>query len=175
MTGRRERSHLGLRIRWIANPDRLGQRQEPVDEFVRDLLLKQQAGSGNAGLSLVVENGEGRSVHRGLEMRIFEDDVRAFAAQLELDALEISGRSLDDFLSGDGRAGECDLIDAGCSSQVDYTGYGSKTRHDVDDARRDADFSNQVRDAQRGERRQLRRLQDYSALPAASAGPSSSP
>ena len=74
----------------------LRQREKLFEERVGDLLVQQQARAGDAGLALVVEDGEGRAAHRGIERRIVEDDVGALAAEFELHALQISRRSLHD-------------------------------------------------------------------------------
>src|SRR5712671_1709788 len=93
-------------------------------------------------------------------MGIVENDVGALAAEFELDTLEISGGSLDDFLSGKRGACECDFVNAGMLRQI-LTSDLSITRYDVYDTRRYAHFCNQVRDPQCSERRQFRRLQHH--------------
>src|ERR1019366_4300946 len=105
----RERAHFGRRIERVAEPDRTGQGNEAIEEFVGDLFVQEQARAGDAGLPLVVEDGPGRAVHRGGEIRAVKDDVSALAAELELHFLQVSGAGLDDAPAGGRRAGERDL------------------------------------------------------------------
>ena len=89
----RQRSHLRFRVQRVAQPDGFGQRQEPVEELVRDALVQQQTRTGDTGLSLVMEDREGAAVDRGGQEGVVEDDVGALAAQLQLHALEVAGGS----------------------------------------------------------------------------------
>ena len=73
----------------------------------------QQARAGNAGLALVVEDGEGAAANGGRQMGVFEHDIGAFPAELELHALQIAGRGFDDLAAGGSRAGEGDLCTPG--------------------------------------------------------------
>ena len=77
--------------------DGFGERDEFVEELVGDFFLQQQARTGDAGLALIVEDGEGRTVDGGHERGIVEHDVRALAAEFELHALQIARRGLPRF------------------------------------------------------------------------------
>src|SRR5664280_464063 len=56
----------------------------------RIILHENYPAAGYAGLTLVVEDGESRAVHRRRDGSIFEDDVRPLASQLKLYPLEVA-------------------------------------------------------------------------------------
>ena len=47
-------------------------RYQDVEELLGNRLMQNQAGPGNAGLALVVEDGERRTIHRSREVGIVE-------------------------------------------------------------------------------------------------------
>jgi hypothetical protein len=104
-------------------------------KFVGDLLVQQKPRAGDAGLALIVEDGEGGAADGSREEGIVENDVGAFAAQLELNALQIARGGLHDFAAHCGRPGEADLIDAPVFGEI-LAGGLAVARHDVDDPRR---------------------------------------
>ena len=86
--------------------------QHLLDELVVDLLLDEEPAAGAAALALVEEQAEVGALDGGVEVGVGEDDVRALAAQLQADALQVAlGRGLHDDLAGRVLAGEGDLVD----------------------------------------------------------------
>ena len=86
------------------------------------------------------------------------DDVRALAAELERDLLEVAGRGLDDQLADLGRAGEGDLVDVVVRGQ--RRARVAVAGDDVEHAVGQAGLLEQLAEAQRRERRLLGRLED---------------
>src|SRR5579871_4756487 len=99
MLNAREGAHLCLSIERIAEPNRLGKRDEALEELVRDPLMKHEARTGDARLALIVEDSEGRTVDSGGEIRVIKHDVGAFASKLELYFFEVTRRSRHDALA----------------------------------------------------------------------------
>ena len=91
MLPRGQRPHLRRFGERIADPDRAGEREETVEEFIGDLLVQHQPRTRDASLALVVEDGEGGAVDRSDNVGVVEHDVRALAAEFELHLLEIAG------------------------------------------------------------------------------------
>ena len=58
--------------------------------------MQHQARAGNTRLALVVENRECRAIHGGIDVGVFKHYIGALAAEFELNAFEIAGRSLND-------------------------------------------------------------------------------
>ena len=112
-----------------------------------------------ADLALVEEDALGGAGDRGLDVGVVEHDVRALAAELERDALEVrAARRLRDQLADLGAAGEGDLVDVRVLGE---RGAGvAVARDDVQDAGRDAGLERELAEAQRAERRLLGRLED---------------
>ena len=106
---------------------------------------------------------------RRRQLRIVEHDVGALAAQLELHALQIPGRRLDDLAPDGGRSGERDLVDAGMFGQVLARGR-AVAGHDIDHAARDADLAAELGDLQLDSGVSSAGF-ITTVLPAASAGP----
>ena len=78
-----------------------------------DLLLDIDARAGAAALALVEEEPEEGALDCRVDIGIGKDHVRAFAAELEADALEVAlGGCLHDEMADLGRAGKGDLVDA---------------------------------------------------------------
>src|SRR6202034_3914332 len=100
-------------VEWIAEADRFGERDEALQEFIGDFLMKDQPGAGDAGLALIVENRPGGAAARRRNGGVGEDDVRALAAKFELNFLEVRRGGLDDAPAGRGRAGKSDFLDVG--------------------------------------------------------------
>ena len=154
MERRRQRTHLGVRVERVAEADRTGEGDEAVEELVGDRLVEDQPAAGDARLALIVEDGERGSVDGGGEVGVGEHDVGALAAELELDALEVACRVLDDAPSDGGRAGEGDLGDPVVGGDR-LAGGVAVTRDDVDDAGWETDIDDQLGEAQGAERGDL--------------------
>ncbi len=89
--------------------------------------------------------------------------------QLERDALDRFGSTLHDGAADLGRAGETDLGDRGMLDQA-LADDAAGPDDDVDDAFRDARLESQLREPERGQRRQLRRL-EHNRVAASERGP----
>src|SRR6267143_5016453 len=114
---RRERTHLRPFFERIANADRSNAIREAFQEGVPDRLMDEEAGSGDARLSLVVVRGEQRSLDRGREVRVREHDVRPLPAEFQERLLKGVGPRPDDVLSDLDGAGEADLRDLRMASE----------------------------------------------------------
>jgi hypothetical protein len=66
-------------------------RKELLEKLVRDLLVQQETRAGNASLTLIVKDRKRRTGNRGVNCCILEDNVRALAAEFELNPLQIAG------------------------------------------------------------------------------------
>src|SRR6185437_3350861 len=154
-----QRTHLRPGVERIAETDRLRQDQESLDELVRDLLVEHQARAGDAGLALVVEDGEGGAVHRRRQIGVVKDDVGAFAAELELDLFQVAGGGRDYPLACGRGAREGNLGDLRVLRQVLACNV-AEPWDDIDDALGNAHLRHQLRDSQRSEWGDLRRLHD---------------
>src|SRR5262249_20775786 len=116
----------------IAETDALDLLTERSDELAVDALLHEQARTRRAHFALIGEGPEERAVHRGVEIRVLEDDVRILATELDRHALDRFGRALDDESSGVDTAREGDLVDAGIGNQR-RSGHRPIPRDDVED------------------------------------------
>ncbi len=159
MASRGEWAHLGGRVEWVAEPDGLGELDELPQEVAGDRLVEYQTRAGDAGLALVVEDRECGTVDGSLDVGIGEDDVGPLAAELELDALQVAGGSLNDRPPDGGRASKGDLANVWVAGQV-LAGGPPRPRNDVDDAGRDAGLTHELTDPERAQRRQLGRFHD---------------
>ena len=100
--------------------------------------------------------------HRGrlLEVGVGEDDVRALAAQLERDALDRRRRARRDRAPDLGRAGEGDLGHVGVVDEP-LAALAARAGDDLDDALGQPGLERELGEAQRGQRRQLGRLEHH--------------
>src|SRR6185312_15758742 len=157
-----EGAHLCLRIERIAEPNRLGKRDEALEELVRDRLMKHEARTRDARLALIVEDSEGRTVDGGGEIRVIEHNVGAFSSELELYFFEVTRRCRNDALPHGRGPGERDLRDLGMFRDV-LAGHVAEAGDHVDDTVGDAHLGHHLRDPQRAERGDLRRF-DHDAV-----------
>jgi hypothetical protein len=140
---RGERTHLGRWIERVPDSNRSRECDEALEELVGDRLVEDEAAACDAGLTLVVEDREGGAVHGRDEVGVVEHDVRALASELQLDALEVGRRVLDDALADARRSGERDLGDVGVGGEA-FSGSGAEAGDHVDDTGRDADVDHQL-------------------------------
>ena len=103
-----------------------------VDDCVGDAFLDQQARARTADLALVEPDRVDHALDRAIEIGIFKNDERRFAAKLKRKFLAGAGRRLADRAADFRRAGERDLVDVGMIDQR-FAG-GAIAGDDVDDA-----------------------------------------
>src|SRR5262249_41707117 len=154
------RAHLRLRIQWIADDHLARALGQLVHELVVGSLVDEHARAGVADLSLVTEDSPEAGVDRRIEVRVGEDDLRALAAELEGDLLEVRlCRGVEKTSCGAYGSGEADLVDAGVARQR-LSRRISVAGHDVDNAIRQTGLLPQLAELQRSQRSQLGRLED---------------
>ena len=159
MDRRDDRPHLGLRIESVADPNLLRALDDALDEAVVQRPFENQPRARRTDLTGVCKDAEERVVDRRVEVGVRKDDVRRFAAQLERDLLEIRRRIVHDAAPGLGAAREGDLVDERARGDR-VTDGGARTRHDVDDSRRELQLFEDHRQPDRREGRQFRRFQN---------------
>ncbi|MCY1234168.1 hypothetical protein D9M72_467420 [compost metagenome] len=104
-----------------------------------------------------MEAGPGRARHRRVQVGVFEHDIRALAAQFQLDALEVAFGGFDDPPPGGGRTGKGNLAHIEVFGQR-LPGGMAEARHHVDHAFGETDFRHQLDNAQGRQRGDFRRL-----------------
>ena len=132
-----------------------------LDQVVAHRAVDEQARSGRAVLAHVHEPGEedllGDAVQVG---RIGEHDLRALAAHLERDLLEVALRGVVQELAARfGRTGERHHVDVHVPPEC-LAGVGSRARHDVEDAVRQPGLGRELGHPERRQRRQPGGLDD---------------
>ena len=80
--------HLRRRIEAVADAQRPGARDEPLEERRVDLLVDDDAAGGGAALAAGAEAAPQAPLDRQLEVRIVHDHDDVLAAHLEVDLLE---------------------------------------------------------------------------------------
>ena len=78
-----QRADLGIGIDTVADLEALAEIGDAADEFVIDLALDKEPGTGAADLSGVGEHRHAGAWHRAFEIGIGKHDVRRLAAELE--------------------------------------------------------------------------------------------
>src|SRR5262249_22276026 len=99
--------------------------------------MNQRARTGNAGLACCSENSRNDSVYCLIEIRVIEDNVRRFPAQLERHMLDPACRELVNILARAIAACEGNLSDIRVCDQR-LANFVSITSHYVDDTGREA-------------------------------------
>ena len=84
-----QRPHLRLRVERIADADRLGALDQPLDEAVVDALLHEDARAVGADLAGRIEIAEHGAADGVLDVGIVEDDERRLAAELHRRVLHL--------------------------------------------------------------------------------------
>src|SRR5579864_359868 len=111
---------------------------------------------------MIEEDRARRARDRRVEIRIFENDVRRLAAELERYLLEIPSCSMHDQFAYFGRTGKGDLVDIGMCCQS-RSGSFAVARNNIDDSVWEARFRDQFAETQSREWRLLSWLKDYRA------------
>ena len=155
-----QRSHLARLFGRRSDADRHGARDEFADEAVVDGTLHEQPGTGRTDLARAGEDADQRAVDSGFEVGVFEDDVRALAAQLQADLLHVPGAGPHDGLADLDAAREGDHVDVARRSEV-VAHLTARTGEHLEDALRQAGLFEDVAELERGERRDRGGLQDH--------------
>ncbi len=158
MLGRDQRAHLGGRILGVTYSQPGGGIHEQPDEPVVDRALDQDPGAGAAVLPGIPEDSARSRRRRPLQVAVLEDDVRRLAAQLQGDPLDPVRSTAHDLPADLGRPGEADLGDVGVLDQA-IAHHPPGAHHHVDHPLGDARLEYELREAQRRQRGQLRRLE----------------
>ena len=110
---------------------------ELLDRLLILRAVDEQAGRRDAALAGIEQHAAGAAGQRDVERRAGQDDVRRFAAELLMDALDRVGGVLGDQDAGAGRAGEADHVDVGMLGQRGADA-GAVAVDEVEHARRHA-------------------------------------
>jgi hypothetical protein len=104
--------------------------------------VQEQPRAGDAGLALVVEDGEGAALDGRGQVGVVEDDVGALAAQLQLEALEVAGRGPHDLAPTSVEPVNDSLATPG--ARPAGPGDVAEAGHDVDHPGREAGLGDQL-------------------------------
>ena len=83
LTGCAQRPHLGFLRQWVTYHDPTRQRDHPCQELIRDVLMQIKPRSRDTALTRSAKNARDRGVHGAFNIRVFKNDERRFAAQLQ--------------------------------------------------------------------------------------------
>ncbi len=154
-----EWTHLGGVVQRVADLDVLDgcleRGQEPIDRGALD----QDARARAAVLSGVAEDGERRGGSRLVEVGVGEDDVGRLASQLQRYTLDGLRRELADPPPDLGRSGEGDLRDVWMLHQAFADHAARADDHVQHSVRKPRLVARDLRQLERGERRQPSGLQ----------------
>jgi ParB family chromosome partitioning protein len=162
LTGVDERPQVGGPVEAVARTQAVAEGVQPFDDLVVYRTVHEQSRRRAAGLAGVPEQPACGARDGGVQVGVAEDDVRALAAELERDALDLLGGPAADVLPDGGRAREGDLVDGGVLDQGtprDVPAAGDDVQH----ACRQAGLARQLGEPERGQRRLLRRLHHHRA------------
>ena len=124
---------MGRRIERIADPDLPRHVEQLADKGVTDPAMHKQAGPGVAILSGPGEDTEEGSPHSSVDIGVFADNIRGFAAEFQRNLGKIVNGSAQNRLPGRHLAGESHLVDPGMARQCRAGGM-AETRQDIDNA-----------------------------------------
>ena len=144
------RPHEACRVQRVARLHALGSRHHLGDEGVADRVFHQQAGTGDADLPLVVEDGGSGTLRHAIQIRaIGEHDVGALATALQEDTLQVrlSG-ILHQLLADGGGTGEGQTLDVHRQGQRTPDGMPEARQH-LEDATRETCLTCECRQTQR--------------------------
>src|SRR6266508_1059061 len=151
MASRDERSDHRAWIRRRPHPHGSGPLRESLPELVVDPLLDEQPRPRRAVLSHVAERGPQGSGYGSRQVRVIEHDVRALAAQLEMQPLEVGRAGPDHLAGGIPPPGERHHVDPGVGRQ-EGAGDLAPPREHGQDPRREPRLGRQLLDPQGGHR-----------------------
>ncbi len=154
---RDDRADVDRLVERVADPQRLHPRPQLGVHPLGDRFGDQQPRAGAAHLALVEPDRVDDALDRAVEIGILEDDERRLAAELERQLLARAGGRLTDGAADLGRAGEGDLVDVVVFDQ--RRAGRAVAGDDVDDAGRQPDLDADLGEGERGQRRELGRLQ----------------
>ena len=157
---RHQRADLGRRIERIANTRLERRGLERVNKRVGRASLDEHARARRAALPCVAEACLHR-LARGLgDVRICENDVRALAAELERNALDVVRAELEQLGAGRGLTGKRNLVDAGMRGNA-FAERCAGAGEDVEYARGHAGLDRDFAEHQRRQRRVAGRLENH--------------
>ena len=154
-----ERPHLGICVKPVADPDRLGAGREAFGERVGEPLLHEKARRRHADLPGIAELVGHHQVHGEVEIGILGDDDRRMPAELHGRALHMRAGERCKLLADRSRSGEANLADDRMRDEV-FRDLSRNTIDEIDDAGRDAGVGKGLDEGCRRSRRFLRRLDD---------------
>src|SRR5450755_827356 len=157
--GRDERAGLGSLGPAVAQPDLLRPAGNLGHECVVDRVLHDRPAAGRADLARMQERGSQGVVDRRLEVGVGEDDVGTLAAQLQGHLLHVPGGRPHDRSTGHATPGKGHEIDGGALGQGRANPL-ARAEEQVADARGQARLGQQAEQVDRGQRRDLGRLED---------------
>ena len=138
-------------------PQALDLLRQQLEELVVHGLLDVDALDRDADLAGVVEPVGGRGVRGALEVGVGEHDHRVLAPEFEAHRGQRLRGARHHLLAGGDRAGEHHVVDLVDQRRTGLAAAGG----DVENALREAAVGEHLGHQQRGERRDLRRLQDH--------------
>ena len=165
---RDQRTQIALARLRVADAQRAHALEIPLEEPLVNSALHVQARAGQTHLAAVTEHGQHAAVDGELEVGVVAHDVGRLSAELQRHFLERRRGGGVDRDAGRLAAGERDRIDARVGDQR-RAGLRAETGHDVDDAVGHARFAAELGQAQRRERRELRRL-EHARVPDGNGG-----
>ena len=158
---RDQRAHVEVvgvgRVAPLDRPDLVGERG---DEPVVDRRAGDDAAGRRAVLARVPVAGRLEDLGRELHVGVVEDDDRGLAAELQVEPLDGAGRDLRDVLAGDGVAGDRRPCGPSGGRRAGRPCRRPSPDRTLSDAGGQELGQDQLREAQGGQRRPRRRLED---------------
>src|SRR5690242_9969004 len=102
------RADIRLRVQAGAKPQPARVFDDALDEARRDPLMHVDTLGGGADLARIEQRGPGDAGNGYLQVGVFGDDERVFAAELQVELLDLVGGNPGDMASGFEAAGEGD-------------------------------------------------------------------
>ena len=106
-----DRADVGVFVERIADAQSRNAIAQFADDLRENAFLHEQARAGATNVALIEINSGDDSFDRLIDRRVFENDVRRFAAKLERQLLLRPGNGLRNAFANFGRTGERDLVD----------------------------------------------------------------
>ena len=158
LPARYQRAHLHAGLLLRTDLDGTHRARQVGDQPLVNALARVQAAGGGAVLAGVVKSEGAHTGDHRFDVRVIEHDDRRLATEFQVCAFEVAGGRRQHFLSGCHRAGQRHHAHAVVSYERAAHWFAA-TADDVDHPGRQ-DLSERHRQLQRGERRQLRGLED---------------